>query len=230
MEAHKSSDLNFGALKTRELESLRESLSISGDSTKSSVLGMNLLRTGVPALDEALEGGFASGSLIELVGKQSSGVTSLAASLAASVTDAGGQVAWIDTENTLDPQSLLEVGIHTDRFLWIRPHRHQLKYSMRAAETILDGGGFTLLVVDLLGRGRSRQGLPLSVWMRLAKRLEHRNTTCVIMRNYQGVSSAQYRLKFLGEALSQTKVELQKAKKRAVYSDSIVIPFAPPFD
>ena len=214
----------------RNLENLRDSLKLPADSIKSPELGGSIVSTGVKTIDDALQGGFPSGSLIELVGRRSSGVTSLAASLAASVSSAGGEVAWIDPQNTLDPQSLLEVGVDTHRFLWIRPHGHRLKHSMKAAETVLDGGGFELVVVDLLERKKTQKSLPMSVWVRLAKRLEHRNTTCVILRNYPGASSAQFRLKLLGEGLSQVRVELQKVRKRAVYSQPIIMPFAPPFD
>ena len=231
MEARKKSEaFYFEGDEARSLESLRDSLKVSPDSVKSPELGGRILETGVKSIDEALNGGFPSGSLIELVGRKSSGVTSLAASLAASVSNAGGEVAWIDPQNTLDPQSLLEVGVDTHRFLWIRPHGHRLKHSMRATETVLDGGGFELVVVDLLERKKTQKNLPMSVWVRLAKRLEHRNTTCVILRHYPGVSSAQYRLRFLGEGLGQVSVELLKAHKRAVYSQPVVMPFAPPFD
>ena len=231
MEAKKRCDPPyFDTCEHKKIEQLRDSLKASTESVKSPRLGDRLLATGVDVLDEALDGGFPSGSLIELVGRKSAGTTSLAVSLAASVSESGEDVAWIDPHNTLDPQSLLEVGVDTERFLWIRPHSHQLKHSLRATETVLDGGGFGLVVVDLLERGRGKPNLPLSVWVRLAKRLEHRNTTCVILRNYPGVSSAQYRLKLLGNGLSQVRVELQKVRKRAVYSKSIVLPFAPPFD
>ncbi len=213
-----------------ELKALKERLRAEPPTSSSQARGKRLLTTGLLSLDNALGGGFPAGSLVELVGKQSSGVTSLASSLAASVTEAGGQVAWIDPHNTLDPQSLFEVGIDARHFLWIRPHQNYLKYALKAADTILDGGGFDLVVVDLLARKSGFKNLPLSTWMRLAKRLEHRNTTCVVLRNYPGVSSAQYRLRFLVGTFSGSTIELQKSQRKAVYSEPVSLPFAPPFD
>ena len=212
------------------LKDLKERLRAEPPELKSQQREQSLLATGLAALDQVLGGGFPAGSLVELVGRQSSGVTSLASSLAASVTSLGGQVAWIDPHNTLDPQSLLEVGINAQQFLWIRPHKNYLKYALKAADTILDGGGFDLVVVDMLARRSASKNLPLSTWMRLAKRLEHRNTTCVVLRNYPGVSSAQYRLRFLGGTFSGATVELQKIQRKAVYSEPVSLPFAPPFD
>ena len=98
------------------LKDLKERLRAEPPELKSQQREQSLLATGLAALDQALGGGFPAGSLVELVGRQSSGVTSLASSLAASVTSLGGQVAWIDPHNTLIRRASLKWGSMPSNF------------------------------------------------------------------------------------------------------------------
>jgi recombination protein RecA len=76
--------------------------------------------TGIPALDELLEGGLPLGAITEMVGPECSGRTSLALSFVSQMTQAGKVCAWIDVSNALDPESAAATGIDLSRLLWVR--------------------------------------------------------------------------------------------------------------
>jgi RecA/RadA recombinase len=114
--------------------------------------------TGIPALDELLEGGLPLGAITEMVGPECSGRTSLALSFASQMTQAGKVCAWIDVSNALDPESAAATGIDLSRLLWVRcgvppsTHTHAIstdgfalpeKYLIPPpAKKGLHGGGF----------------------------------------------------------------------------------------
>lgn len=75
---------------------------------------------GITALDELLGGGFPVGALIELVGEECSGRTSIALSFLASITASGRVCAWIDAANTFHPASAASVGVDLKRLVWVR--------------------------------------------------------------------------------------------------------------
>jgi recombination protein RecA len=76
--------------------------------------------TGIPALDELLEGGLPLGAITEMVGPECSGRTSLALSFVSQMTQAGKVCAWVDVSNALDPESAAATGIDLSRLLWVR--------------------------------------------------------------------------------------------------------------
>ena len=75
---------------------------------------------GIPELDALLEGGLPLGAISELVGPPCSGRTTLAQSVLAGITAAGKAVAWVDTDDTLDPESAAAAGIDLSHQLWVR--------------------------------------------------------------------------------------------------------------
>lgn len=76
--------------------------------------------TGIPAVDELLEGGLPLGAITEIVGPECSGRTSFALSFVAQMTQAEKVCAWIDVSDTLDPESAAAVGMDLSRLLWVR--------------------------------------------------------------------------------------------------------------
>ncbi len=76
--------------------------------------------TGIPALDELLEGGLPLGAITEMVGPECSGRTSLSLSFLSQMTRAGKVCAWIDVSNALDPESAAATGVDLSRLLWVR--------------------------------------------------------------------------------------------------------------
>ena len=63
------------------------------------------LPTGLPVLDEALDGGLPRGRVTELTGPRSAGRTGLACAIAAAATRAGETIAWVDPEDALEPET-----------------------------------------------------------------------------------------------------------------------------
>jgi recombination protein RecA len=76
--------------------------------------------TGINSLDAALDGGLPLGTITELVGSECSGRTSLALAFVARMTREGKVCAWIDTSDTLQPESAAACGIDLARLLWVR--------------------------------------------------------------------------------------------------------------
>ena len=76
--------------------------------------------TGIPALDELLEGGLPLGAITEMMGPECSGRTSLALSFVSQMTQTGKVCAWIDVSNALDPESAVATGVDLSRLLWVR--------------------------------------------------------------------------------------------------------------
>jgi recombination protein RecA len=76
--------------------------------------------TGIPALDQVLEGGLPLGAISEIVGPESSGRTSLSLAFLAQMTQQGKVCAWIDVSDTLHPESAAAAGVDLDRLLWVR--------------------------------------------------------------------------------------------------------------
>ena len=76
--------------------------------------------TGIPSIDDLLEGGLPLGALTEMVGPECSGRTSLALSFLARLTQAGKVCAWIDVSNCLRPESVAACGVDLPHLLWVR--------------------------------------------------------------------------------------------------------------
>lgn len=145
----------------------------SGTSRRASRLPFTL-----PALDQVLDGGLPRGAITEIVGRTSSGRTTLGYSLIASATRSGEYVAWVDVPNALDPESAREAGANVERVLWLHPRDRLM--GLRAVEHVLSAGGFGLVVLDLEGPSE-RWSVPASVWMRMARAAVHRDAAIVIL-------------------------------------------------
>ncbi|MGV8038771.1 MAG: hypothetical protein AB2L07_01340 [Thermoanaerobaculaceae bacterium] len=106
------------------------------------------LSSGSTALDAWLGGGWPLGKVAELVGRHCAGRTTAAVATVAAATARGEVVAWIDAADALDPASLAAAGVDLERVLWVRPATPE--QAVRAAELVLEAGGFTVVVVDLV--------------------------------------------------------------------------------
>jgi recombination protein RecA len=76
--------------------------------------------TGIPSIDELLEGGLPLGAITEMVGPECSGRTSLALAFVSQMTRTAKVCAWIDVSNALDPESAAATGVDLSRLLWVR--------------------------------------------------------------------------------------------------------------
>jgi hypothetical protein len=125
------------------------------------------LATGIPALDDLLEGGLARGELSELFGPLSSGRTSIALALLARATELGEVVAVVDAADAFHPASARSAGVQLERVLWARPPG--VASAVRASERLLQARGFAVVLLDATGRAAEWEALPAAVWQRLTR-------------------------------------------------------------
>ncbi len=74
----------------------------------------------IDGLDRLLQGGLPIGTLTEFVGADCSGRISAALAYVAAITRTGSVCAWIDTSDSLDPESAAANGVDLERLLWVR--------------------------------------------------------------------------------------------------------------
>ena len=136
--------------------------------------------TGLAPLDALLDGGFPRGQLTELVGPRTSGRTRILLSTLAGVTARGGWAALVDGTDGLDPAAASMVGVPLGRLLWVRCGG-RLPAAWRAADILVQSGGFELVAIDLgelpsWGLGRT----PPAVFVRLQRAVERAGTGLLI--------------------------------------------------
>ncbi len=151
---------------------------------------------GVAALDALLGGGLPRGALTEVVGRPSSGRTTMTCALLRAVTARGGLAACVDLPDVFDPTHAARAGIDLAHVLWIRPRT--VRDALQATEYVLDGGGFGLVVVDL-DDGRAARTVPASRWMRLT-RAAARTRTAIVTLGRENVAGT----------FAMVRVELQR--------------------
>jgi hypothetical protein len=93
----------------------------------------------------------------------------------------------VDASDSFDPTSSAAAGVDLERVLWVRcaPVRsakkgsamrvelQPLEQAFRAADMILQAGGFTLMAVDLAGiEEKLLQKIPLTTWFRFSRAME----------------------------------------------------------
>jgi recombination protein RecA len=133
------------------------------------------VRTGVSEIDAAT-GGLPRGSLTEIFGPPSSGRTSLMFSVLAEATAREEVCALVDTEDALDPSSAAAAGVHLHRLLWIRCG-HNAEHALKAADLLIQGGGFGVVVMDLGETApETARRISLTSWFRLRRAVEHTPT------------------------------------------------------
>lgn len=147
------------------------------------------LDAGEAELNRWLGGGWPLGKVGELVGPNSSGRTTAAVAAVAAATQRGEVVAWIDGADAFDPASVAAAGVDLQRVLWVRVEG--VERAVRAAEVVLEVGGFTVVVVDMMGVGggeRLREGRRAgrgassgSLRLRLARAAERANAVVLVL-------------------------------------------------
>ena len=172
--------------------------------------------SGLSAIDTLLDGGFPMGAISELAGPVSSGRTSLALSFLAQRTAEGKACAWVDTDDTLDPESAAASGVNLQQLLWVRCGVHtpsvntgrgvrtrsrqatsgaetRIEQALRATDLLLQAGGFASIVLDF-GDTEPLQGarIPLATWFRFRQAAERTHTCLLVLcqSNYAQSSAA----------------------------------------
>jgi hypothetical protein len=108
------------------------------------------------------------GAITEVVGRLSSGRTSLLIACLGHLTRAGAVVALVDTDHAFDPGSAARGGLDLRRLLWVRcaGRRH---VALRATDLLVRCPGFALIGLDL-GESPPRLSLAGAFRLKLAAR------------------------------------------------------------
>ncbi len=142
------SDKKLKAIETIEKEITKEygegSIMRLGGETK---LNVESIPTGSLSLDVALGiGGVPKGRVIEVFGPESSGKTTLALHVVAECQKNGGNAAFIDAENALDPVYAKNLGCNTDDLLVSQPDSGE--QALDILERLVTTGALDVIVVD----------------------------------------------------------------------------------
>lgn len=149
MKKNQSGDKN----KDRELKGLLEELKKEfGEGAIMTLeevpkVDVEVIPSGSPSLDLALGvGGYPRGRIVEIYGPESSGKTTLALEAAAEVQKRGGNVAFIDTENALDPEYAKRIGVNVEKMVLSQPDSGE--DALNIVERLVKSGLFDLIIVD----------------------------------------------------------------------------------
>ena len=119
------------------------------------------------------------GGLVEIVGPASSGRTSLLLAILAAAGARQEACALVDAEDAFDPASAAVRGVRLDRLIWVRC-AHNAEHALKAADLLIQGGGFGLVIMDLGDTPQeSARRISLTSWFRLRRAVE--NTPAVLL-------------------------------------------------
>ena len=162
----------------------------------------DLVSTGVAEID-ALTAGLPRGALTEICGPASSGRTSLLLAALAEATRREEACALVDAGDAFDPHSAAAAGVELSRLLWVRcnnpmarwsddpiritrspdrPITQSLEQALRAADLLLQAGGFGLVALDLgdVPPALARR-VPLTSWFRFRRAVERTPTVLLLV-------------------------------------------------
>jgi len=123
--------------------------------------------------------GLPRGCLTEIIGPASSGRTSLLVSILAAATAREEVCALVDAEDAFDPLSAAAAGVRLPRLLWVRCS-HNAEHALKAADLLIQGGGFGLVAMDLGDTpSKTAHRISLTSWFRLRRGVEHTPTVLV---------------------------------------------------
>ena len=165
------------------------------------------LSSGLAPIDRILGAGIVRGRISEIVGPIGAGKTSLAACFVASATRGGEAAAWIDSAGSFDPVTVAAAGADLTRVLWSSPRVDRAPRFeptawnnapganapgaiVRAAELVLEAGGFGLVVIDF---GNSTRAIPHSAALRVARIAERTGAAVIVLAKFRmcGTFAAQ---------------------------------------
>lgn len=135
--------------------------------------------TGIPEID-ALAGGLPRGALTEICGPPCSGRTTVLLSALASRTAEAEVCALIDARDSFDPRSAEAAGVELQQLLWVRCRG--LEQSLRAADLLIQGGGFGFIALDLSDVApETVRHVPLNAWFRFRRAVEDTSTVLLVL-------------------------------------------------
>jgi hypothetical protein len=136
------------------------------------------------ALDHLSPGQFSKvlrlprGAISEILGRPSSGRTAFLHAILAESLGRGEICAFIDCADSFDPATARSNGIALERLLWVRCGQKP-DHALKAADWILHGGGFGVIILDLCDASpETLRRIPLPWWYRFRRAVE--STTSIL--------------------------------------------------
>ncbi len=139
-----------------------------------------VMSTGIPEVDSLTGGGLPRGAVTELFGLPSSGRTSFLLSALAYATTHEEVCALVDTSDAFDPVSAAAAGMDLDRLLWVRCAA-KMEHAFKAADMLLQGGGFGLVGLDISDVPPQDARRIISSWWYRFRRTVEKTPTCFIV-------------------------------------------------
>lgn len=110
-------------------------------------LDVKSVSTGILPLDVALGiGGMPRGRIIEIYGPESSGKTTVALHMIASMQKLGGTTAFIDAEHALDPVYAKNLGVNLEELLVSQPDYGE--QALEIADELISSAAVDMVVID----------------------------------------------------------------------------------
>jgi hypothetical protein len=119
----------------------------------------------------------ARGEITEIVGRPSSGRTSLLVDCLREATRGGGVAAVVDTDEAFDPSAAARAGVDLRRVLWVRCGGRR-DVALRVADLLVRCPGFTVVGLDL---GERPPRIPLTVAFRLRLAVRRSGSALLIL-------------------------------------------------
>ncbi|MEY2499126.1 MAG: hypothetical protein QOD12_2682 [Verrucomicrobiota bacterium] len=150
------------------------------------------LATGLPLIDEAIEGGLPKSAITELSSPNvSAGSALLICALLERAHRDGYFLCLIDGRDSFDPQSLGQASLRN--LLWVRCTK--AFDAVKAADLLLRDGNFPLVILDLvLNTPEELRKIPPTTWYRLQRLVEAAPTAFLVLTRASILSSAQLKL------------------------------------
>src|SRR5262245_44082409 len=119
----------------------------------------------------------AAGEITEIIGRPSSGRTSLLLDCLREATQRGAVAALVDTDQTFDPSAAARAGVDLRRVLWVRCGGRR-DVALRAADLLVRCPGFAVVGLDL---GERPPRIPLTIAFRLRLAVRRSGSALLIL-------------------------------------------------
>jgi hypothetical protein len=162
--------------------------------------------TGIARIDDLLDGGLPIGAISEIIGPASSGRTTITLAFLARRMQEGSVCAFIDANDTFDPESAAANGVNLKHLLWVRCNAlygkpslavrftasdkkqpkekpwPRLDQAIRAADLLLQAGGFAAIVLDLADEAIEHgRRIPLATWFRFRQAADRTRCSLIVL-------------------------------------------------
>ncbi len=108
---------------------------------------VDVIPTGSVSLDLALGvGGFPRGRVVEILGPESTGKSTLALHVCAEAQKKGGVAAFVDAEHAMDPDYARKIGVKVDDLLISQPDSGE--QALQIVETLIRSNSVDVIVID----------------------------------------------------------------------------------